>query len=81
MTDQPRSQTTRTIRVRIVVAIDQNKSWSAFGAAGYSDEQTKDTVFIDELADGEHHHWIEADVPVPVREHETVIAGDVTDAR
>jgi len=52
----------RTVRVRILVAVDRNGKWAA---CGYSWSDAKESIFIDDLEDGEVYHWVEADVPLP----------------
>lgn len=64
-----------TVRVRVCVAIDHNGEWSAFGRSCDEDKEAQDSVYIEDLADGEHYHWIEATVPVPMREHAQIIEG------
>lgn len=64
----------RTVRVRIAVAVTPDGAWSAFGYSGYDEKGVKESVFIDDLPEGEQFHWIEADVPIPVA---TTIPGAV----
>ncbi len=77
-----KSETTpKTVRVRIAVAVDCEGQWSAFGIWREDDKGTKDNVFIDDLEPGEHYHWVEATLPVPVREHTQTVEGEVTNAK
>lgn len=70
----------RTVRARIAVAVDHNGRWSACGGSILSgDEETRAAVFVDDLADGEVFHWVEADIPVPEKIASGVIQGDVVE--
>lgn len=69
------TEKTKTIRVRIAIAISPDESWAAYGYwDAKTDKDIKDGLFIDGIADGEQVHWIEADVPVPAPQ---IIAGEV----
>lgn len=68
---------TRTVRVRIAVAVNARGKWCAYGDSGSCDE----------AAEGEAHIglgsprassfvWVEAAVPVP---EEAVVQGEVSD--
>lgn len=76
MPRQPDPQTTKTIRVRIAIAISPDESWAAYGYwDAKTDKDIKEGLFFDGIADGEQIHWIEADVPVPFGQ---TIQGEVT---
>jgi len=55
----------KTVRVRIAVAVCPDGEWAAAGNWEYSGEAIRDIVFIDELPGSESWHWIEADIPLP----------------
>ena len=67
-------QTTQRVLVRIAVAVNSKCEWAAFGFSKNTDEEMKEAVFIDDMADGEQFHWVEAMVPVPF---EQTIEGEV----
>ena len=66
--------TTQRVRVRIAVAVNSKCEWAAFGFSKNTDKEMKEAVFVDDMAEGEQFHWIEADVPVP---QEQIIEGEV----
>lgn len=55
----------KTVRVRILVAVDADGGWICHGASGESDKEKRDCIFLENIKDGEIFHWIEADVPLP----------------
>lgn len=67
----------RTVRVRILVAVDDKGDWGALGHHGQSDEETRTRITFTDKSRGIRYHWIEADVPLP--EAETTIAGTVSE--
>lgn len=68
-----------TVRVRILVAVDQSGEWRASGSSSISDVAIKEWLYIDDLEDGAIYHWIEADVPLP-REAGPAIEGTIKNA-
>ena len=54
-----------TVRVRILVAVDHTGKWIATGISWWSDKETRENAFVDDLAAGERYSWVEADVPLP----------------
>jgi hypothetical protein len=56
----------KTVKVRILVAVDCSGNWTSHGHSGESDTAMKDWIDIDNLEYGEVYHWVEADVPLPV---------------
>lgn len=68
----------KTIHVRIMVAVDSDGQWAAFGYAGYTDATALDSCFIDDLGIHMSYVAVEADIPVP--EVET-IQGNVTETK
>jgi hypothetical protein len=69
----------RTVRVRIAVAVDHTGAWSAGGTSEYAsdDKRNRECVYLEGLQEGEVFHWVEADVPVPVLQPETVFEGEL----
>lgn len=66
-----------TVRVRIAVAVDNLGGWAAYGASGEdpiplqytaSDARASGEPAYPDECMAEAFHWIEADVPVPVRQ-------------
>lgn len=57
--------TETTVRVRILVAVDDKGQWAATGYHRYDEEEARDIVFTDDLGEALAYHWIEADVPIP----------------
>jgi hypothetical protein len=56
---------TEAVRVRILVAIDDNGKWSACGYYSNDDAATRDVIFIDDIGEHLSYHWVEADIPIP----------------
>lgn len=68
----------RTVRVRIAVAIDASGAWSACGGTHCTgDEDAREWLYLEDLKEGEHYYWVEADVPVPSNEIEGTLAGEI----
>lgn len=70
----------RTVRVRILVAVDDKAHWASSGY--YSGPQAansdpKEWIALDDLSEVIRYSWIEADIPLP--EPEATIAGEVKD--
>lgn len=55
----------KTVRVRILVAVDRNGEWSCYGSSNHDDNRARDYIFLDTLEKGERYSWIEANVPLP----------------
>ena len=73
-----RAPTVKTIRVRILVAVNHDGEWSAVGGSYCDGKKAKEYVYLDEMKEGEHYYyWVEADIPVPNNEIEGVLAGKV----
>jgi len=66
----------KTVKVRIAVAVDPSGEWSATGWHEASDELMMECA-RDSVADGEALYWLEAELAIP--EPETVQAS-VTEA-
>jgi len=71
--------TTPTKRVRILVAIDERGKYVAYEIK-VSAELTKDDMDMGHLGHTIRYSIIEADVPMPLEQPETVIEGTVKDA-
>ena len=57
-----------TVRVRILVAVDDRGQWSSGGyhlAHHKSQPDPREWMSIDDLTEHLSYHWIEADIPVP----------------
>lgn len=70
----------RTVRVRILVAVDDKGQWVSAGyysGAEAANNNPKEWIALDDLTEVMRYHWIEADIPLP--EAETTIAGEVKD--
>jgi hypothetical protein len=61
--DSSRHQT--TVRVRVLVAIDDKGDWTAVGLSRYEEADCRDVIFTDDLGEHLTYHWVEADVPIP----------------
>jgi hypothetical protein len=48
----------RTVTVRIAVAVDKDGKWTA-GVGNH------ECLILDDLAEGEAWHWVEAELPIP----------------
>jgi hypothetical protein len=74
----------KTVKVRIAVAVDHEGNWYAIGhpSAGEDSEQTfADACAFGCLEEREAHYWITAEVPVPDADMpEPEIAGEVSNA-
>lgn len=67
----------KTVRVRILVAVDRQGKWVCSSA--YSgDRDAREWIILDHLDQGEVFHWIEADVSLPP-EAGPAIEGKVAD--
>lgn len=55
----------KTVRVRIAVAVCPNGEWQARGDSTHTDEESKDIIYMCDLPTGETWHFIEADIPLP----------------
>lgn len=53
----------KTVRVRILVAVDEAGKWTSAGYAG--DTDAKDWIMLDDLGETIAYRWVEADVPLP----------------
>lgn len=74
------SDTQRTVRARILVAVDTEGNYTSIGYSDQTDDDLKDYIILDSLNEGLiAYHWIEADIPVPVAPAETTVEGVVTD--
>jgi hypothetical protein len=71
---------TKTVRVRILVAIDTTGDWQSYGHSKCPDDWAKEDISTDALDGSEVYHWVEADIPVPVRLSEDIVEGTVSDA-
>ncbi len=65
---------TRTIRVRILVAVDSKGQWVSHGASGQNDATKRYWIVTEGLGERVAYRWVEADVPVPA---EVTVEGDV----
>ncbi len=74
------SDTQRTVRARILVAVDTAGNYSSIGYSDTTDNALKQDIFLDAMTeDLIAYHWIEADIPVPLAPAETTVEGVVTD--
>lgn len=74
------SNTQRTVRARILVAVDTDGDWSSVGTCDLTDEDMRKRLTPEDMACGIiAYHWIEADIPVPIVPDETTVEGVVTD--
>lgn len=70
----------RTVRARILVAVDTEGNYTSIGYSGATDYRLKIDIFLDALHETfVAYRWIEADIPVPVAPAETTVEGVVTD--
>lgn len=67
------TDTQKTVRVRIAVAVDHTGDWYAYGARDSADSMSS---AIDGVLDGEARYWVEADLPIPTI---PVVAGTVSE--
>lgn len=57
----------RAVRVRIAVAVDPQGNWAAAGwMADKDQESSMAATAVEQVDEGEHIVWVEADVPLPV---------------
>lgn len=56
---------TKTVKVRILVAVDPAGVWSSHGYSGADDLVLRDFIAVDYLDVGHAYHWITAEVPIP----------------
>jgi hypothetical protein len=70
-----------TIKVKIALEINSDGEWQASGSSFNEMGDWQENLVFDELLDGEHvrRMWIEAEIPVPAAEPETV-KGEATPA-
>lgn len=74
------SDSAKTVRVRIAVAVDPSGMWCASGWMDYATQapvggEAMD-VCVDAVAQGAARYWIEADAPLPLEPQ--TIEGEVT---
>lgn len=62
----------KTVRVRVLVAVDRKGAWVSFGASSETDAVAKEWIATESLEAGEIYHWIEADVPLPTEAGPTI---------
>ena len=55
----------KTVKVRILVAVDHTGCWSSIGYDGMRDEDAQNEIFTDVMEHGELRRWITAEVPIP----------------
>jgi hypothetical protein len=70
----------KTTRVRVLVIMDHCGNYEAKGASDVADEEIADNLYpsLTRLVGVPwSYQWIEADVPIPEKQPETVIEGDV----
>lgn len=53
------------MKIKILVAIDNEGKWAAAGYFSWSEAETKDCIFIDDLGTHLSYFWVEAEIPVP----------------
>jgi hypothetical protein len=73
-------QTAKTKRVRVLLIMDHHGTYEAMGASGVADEEIADNLCHSAtilVGAPWSYQWIEADVPIPEKQPETVIEGDV----
>ena len=56
---------TKTVTVRIAVAVDPSGDWNAYGGGGMKDKDAMEFA-TEVFADGETRFWLTAELPVPV---------------
>lgn len=57
----------RTVKIRTLVAVDQQGRWDCQGGSHVSEFEAKDYIAQGPLQDYVFH-WVEAEVPVPERQ-------------
>lgn len=76
------TSTAKTVRVRILVAVDEHGSWvsSGFHLVHRKVQQPdpREWIAVESLDDRIVYRWVEADVPMPMAT--VVVGGVVTDA-
>jgi hypothetical protein len=55
---------TKTVKVRIAVAIDPTGTWSSSGYSGFEGDKAMDYA-AECLGPGENRFWLTAELPVP----------------
>jgi len=73
-------RTARTKRVRVLLIMDHHGNYEDMGASGVADEEIADNLCHSAtilVGAPWPYQWIEADVPIPEKQPEMVIEGDV----
>jgi len=73
-------QTAKTKRVRVLLIMDHHGNYEAMGASDVADGDIADNLCNSAttmVVAPWSYQWIEADVPIPEKQPETVIEGDV----
>jgi anti-sigma factor RsiW len=55
---------TKTVKIRIAVAVDPTGDWNAYGGGSMKDKDAMEFA-TEVLADGETRFWLTAELPVP----------------
>ena len=66
----------KTVKVRVIVAVDCEGNWSA---GAHSGENDRTSVYVDNLKEGERYFWLTAELPVP-EDEQLEVAADVESA-
>ena len=56
---------TKTVRVRVAVAVDPDGTWNAVGWSGAKDDDDMVGLALDMVGTQESVYWLTADLPLP----------------
>jgi hypothetical protein len=57
---------TKTVKVRIAVAVDPEGNWNSCGWSDAPSDKSMTDIAADMVGDGEAHFWLTAELPIPV---------------
>lgn len=69
----------KTVRVRVYVTVNDRGEWAAQGWAGASDDDVKDAVFLEDVADCEIGYWLTTELPLPTVQEVALTPDQITE--
>lgn len=57
--------TQKTVKVRILVAVDSKGEWSAYGYTNNDEATNHECLWLEGMDGREAYYWVTAEVPIP----------------